>query len=98
MWFSIVVISGLITGAMTFFANDKRFSIGNFITAAVVVVALLWSFGGMNVWSDDEAKVLAHSVTVKMPGESGAYPDSDANHIVVVPEEVALNSARAAMN
>ena len=98
IWFGIVIVSGLITGAATVFANDEEPTIGSFITAAVVVVALLWSLGAMNVWSDDEAKVLAHSVTVKMPGESGAYPDSDANHIVVVPEEVALNSARAAMN
>lgn len=98
MWFVELVIVAIIIGAVDAFTADD-FTVGTFVMAIALVVVL--AFNGLvlvfSVGTDGRAKQLANYVHV-VEEKAGSYPETDSNHIVVVPEQVARRSASNALN
>lgn len=68
-----------------------------FLGALLVVLLVVAAAQGVNgIWTDARAKQLANQVQVSEE-PAGSYPDTDSDHIVVVPEQVARRTASAAM-
>ena len=78
---------------------DAHVSRGVWILSALLIVTFLVNlvqmFGG--IYTDGRAKQLAGYVNV-VEEKPGAYPETDSNHIVTVPEQVARRHASSALN
>lgn len=68
----------------------------------LVIFAMLFAVFGVaqeagGIWTSGRAEQLAHEVTVTTE-KPGTYPNTDSNHIVIVPENVATREASTAMS
>jgi hypothetical protein len=66
------------------------------IMSAIVVVMVAIGLLGQITWDGATAKRLVDTVQLT-DAQTGEYPETDANHMVIVPVEVARQSARATL-
>lgn len=75
---------------------QNRLSLGNALGLAVVLISAIagCSMVAFNPGSEGGAKTLAHIVHVEVMPQDAIYPDTDADHILLVPEQTALFKAQ----
>lgn len=98
MFFVEAALAAAIIGAADYLHRDE-FTFGIGAVAAGLVLILIVNGAQMmgGIWTDGRAKQLADYVHV-VEEQPGSYPETDSNHIVVVPEQVARRSASNALN
>ncbi len=96
LWLMGFIVAIVVLG---FFGSDSETIPTGTVVLAVAIVAI-GIYGVANViggvWTSSRAQELANQVKV-VTEDTGKYPDTDAGHIVVVPEQVARHNASTAM-
>lgn len=96
MWGLWVVELLVLAAVLCFSAWDNAGGVG-VIGAVLAVLMLVQGLGNMKVWTEGHANTLLDTIKVTEHAEVGDYPETDANHIVTVPIEVARQQADVAM-
>jgi hypothetical protein len=102
MWMLSALFAIIVIGACSYDWNSyggDTIAVGLYVAGALWAVVMIYGFLNManGVWTESRAQTLAHEVHA-VQTKVGSYPDTDANHIVVVPEQVARRSASVAMS
>lgn len=99
LWMPELLLAILVMGALGANHDEGLPQLGTVIVTVAWV--LVFAYGLLNmangVWTAGRAQKLASEVHVTV-SKVGDYPDTDANHIVIVPEQVARRSASVALS
>jgi hypothetical protein len=93
LWWLLVVTAVILGVASARGGYKPQPVLGSWIIAIVLVVAAIYGIGFQAVWTDKQAKTLAHQIKVikesteKDPTHN--YPDTDPDHMLTVSEETA---------
>lgn len=96
---AVVIAAVLVASGNLFSHGDKHPSRGSYIVTGVwaLIFVVGWVTMGGGVWSQNRASQLANTVDVEIM-DAGEYPETDTDHILMVPVEVARQTAGTALS